>query len=425
VPPQLYSLTELQKEANKRFGFSAKKTLSIAQSLYEKHKCLSYPRTDARVLGSKSLDQATKLINDFRGKHAAYFEHIEPGRLSLKNKRVFDDSKLTDHHALIPLGAKGSLQGDEYKIYDLVLRRFIMVFSKNYDFEETKVVIRVADENFKAKGKRVVCLGWKALAGGDTDQRLPAVSVGERGRVKSLEVENKMTQPPPEYTEATLLQAMINPARMAKDKYKKIFRGEVGLGTQSTRAQIIETLLDRKYVQRKGKSLVALPKGLAIISTMKGLKISQALTCPDETAKWEIALEEISAGGGSLDEFIKNIRKFIVDCSGEWKAASIKQQARQVTDKKPTVGKCPLCKNSVIESPKSYSCERWREGCKFTIWKNIAGKKISATQAGKILARGKSDRLKGFKSKAGKRFAAQLVLKGPKIEFEFEQRENR
>lgn len=423
-PPQLFSLTELQKVANRLHGLTAKKTLAITQSLYEKHKCLSYPRTGARVLGTTSFPQAKKLIENFKKFHPDDFKYFDQSKLNPKNRRVFNDAKLTDHHALIPLKS-ANLSGDEGKIYDLVLKRFIMVFSRDFEYEETKIFTwvgskKAGSENFKSKGQRILCLGWKILAGGDKDQFLPSVKKGEKGQVDSIRAEKKITKPPAEYTEATLLQDMINPSRLVEEQaYKIAFRGDVGLGTQATRAQIIETLLARQYIQRKGKSLLALPKGQTLVDILKTMKLSQLLTCPEETAKWELELEQISQKAGNPKVFMLGIRKFVSDCTQEWKTASISVTTKAEEKQDSVIGKCPLCQNLILESSKSYSCQKWKEGCKFKIWKKIAGKKISATQAKKILCKGKSDHLKGFKSKAGKSFSASLAIKGDGVSFIF------
>jgi DNA topoisomerase-3 len=421
--PQLFSLTELQKVANRRYGFSAKKTLSLAQSLYEKHKCLSYPRTDARVLGTKSFGQVQKLINVFKKDSPEHFKYFDDKKVSLKNRQVFNDEKLTDHHALIPL-KNTSLNGDESKVFDLVLKRFVAAFSKNFEYEETKVVIKVEKENFKARGQKIVCLGWRHLSGGDKELILPAIEKNETGVVIDLKPESKKTQPPPEYTDSSLLQDMINPSRLVDEKeLKQVFRGEVGLGTQATRAQIIETLIFRKYIKRNGKSLVALARGQELVKNLKKLPHSGLLTHPEETAKWELDLENISQGQGNPKDFMLRIRKFVSDCTEEWKSTSFdkvqRKEERQNDKTQESIGTCPICKGPVIESPKSFSCKNWRDGCKFTIWKKIAGKKISKNQAKTILKNGKSAPLKGFKSKTGKKFNASLVINDSGVEFSF------
>jgi DNA topoisomerase-3 len=424
VAPELFSLTELQKVANRMYGFPAKKTLDLAQALYEKHKCLSYPRTDARVLGSKSFSQASKLVEVFKESHSDYFKYFDQSKLSAQNLRVFNDAKLTDHHALIPL-KNAKLSGDEAKIFELVLKRFVSVFSRDFEYEETKIITRVDHENFKSRGQQILCLGWKSLSGGDREKFLPSVKDGEVGSVNNIAPEKKMTKPPSEYTEATLLQDMVNPARLVEEReLKEVFRGEVGLGTQATRAQIIETLLMRNYVERKEKMIVSLPKGMTLVDNLKKMKLSKVLTNPEETAKWELKLEDISQGSGDPRAFMLGIRKFIVDSTEEWKNASVdtvqKVHIKRDSSQATVIGECPLCKSSVVDSLKGYSCERWREGCKFKIWKKIAGKQISMTQAKKILSKGKSDNLKGFKSKAGKPFNAVLEVKGDGVSFLFE-----
>ncbi len=430
-PPPLYSLTELQKAANRIYGFSAQDTLSLAQALYEKKKCLSYPRTDAQVLGTSSFDQVCEVLTKLRNEYGDYFEYFDDKKLTLKNKLVFDDSKLTDHHALMPLKTySGNLTSPEGKIFDLVLKRFIAAFSQNFVYEQSSVVCKIEKEKFKTDGMRIICLGWKKLAGGDHEKFLPILTEGDVGETLELKSEQKETRPPSEYTEASLLQDMTNPARLVKEsELKKIFRGEVGLGTQATRAQIIETLLSRDYVNRKEKNLTATPKGVALVEVMRSLVHSKVLASPEETAKWELDLSNISQGQGDPMAFMLAIRDFVAKCTQEWKESSpapvfqkksspnTKGKAKKYPAK--IIGECPLCKGSVLDFPKSFGCKNWKEGCKFTIWKVVAGRKISSSEAQKIIKFGKGDLLDGFKSKDGKKFKARLVFNGTKVILEF------
>jgi len=429
VPPQLFSLTELQKLANRLYGFSAQETLSIAQNLYEKKKCLSYPRTDAQVLGTSSLEQVQEMLTKLEAEYGDYFKYFDEKKLSLKNHLVFDDNKLTDHHALMPLAIyHGNLSSDEGKIYDLVVKRFVAVFSANFEYEQTTIVCKIGQETFKASGQRIICLGWKMLAGGDSEKFLPPLIEGERSKAVELRAEQKETRPPNEYSEASLLHDMANPSKLVQEaELKKIFRGEVGLGTQATRAQIIETLLSRKYVTRSEKNLQALPKGMALVETLKKMPISKVLASPEETAKWELDLSHIAQGSGDPKAFMLAIRKFVADCATEWKQAAIVAQASSASPvgkkakKYPSkvIGECPFCKSSVLEFPKSFGCKNWKAGCKFTVWKIIAGKKITAAQASKIIKNGRSDLLRGFKSKGGNVFSAYLVINKNAVVFEF------
>lgn len=430
-PPYLFSLTQLQKTANRMYGFTAKKTLSLAQALYEKHKCLSYPRTDAQVLGEKSFSLAKKIIEKLKTAYEVDFENLDESKVSLSNRMVFNDAKLTDHHAIIPLKLppKG-LTKDEFLLYRLVTKRFIAAFSRDFKYSETKVVFVTGVHHFRTQGKKIIDLGWKSLLGADKDKYLLDVKIGEIGQLEKAEVDKKKTRPPLEYSDASLLQDMINPASLVEDSdLKRVFRGEVGIGTQSTRAQIIETLIDRGYVARNGRHLKALEKGVFLIYSLKKLKLSKIFSSPEQTAQWELSLEEVASGSGDPKAFMLNIRKLIHDCVEEWKVGTHSQYMGPKTKRSSKskfqkgkkfedVGTCPLCKKHVRDFPKSYSCEDWKNGCQFKVWKVTAKKKISKAQIGKLLNKGSTDSIKGFKSKLGIEFSAKLILKDGKVEFQ-------
>ncbi|MDM8553080.1 DNA topoisomerase 3, partial [Desulfobacterales bacterium HSG2] len=320
-PPFLYSLTDLQQEANKKFGFSAKQTLNIAQELYENKKCLSYPRTDSKVLGTKNVDMAQALVEKLSRSYEKYFAGVEEKLIRKSNKRVFNDSKLTDHHALIPLAPlPGNANYEEQKIYMLVLKRFAAAFHPDCEYEQTDIVTQVQDERFRTKGKRILKPGWQAVYENETEQKasgdsesepefLPAITKGDPADVRDTKLEKKKTTPPPEYTEALLLKDMTNPGRyVSEDELKKIYRGDVGLGTQATRAQIIETLLSRRYTERKKKHLIATNKGCHLVDTLRRFKVANILASPQETARWEMQLNQIAHGKGSEKEFLNEIK---------------------------------------------------------------------------------------------------------------------
>jgi len=317
-PPFLYSLTDLQQEANKKFGFSAKQTLNVAQELYENKKCLSYPRTDSKVLGTKNVDMAQALVEKLSQSYEKYFAGVEEKLIRKSNKRVFNDSKLTDHHALIPLAPlPGNANYEEQKIYMLVLKRFAAAFHPDCEYEQTDIVTRVQDESFRTKGKRILKPGWQAVYENETEQKasggsesepefLPAITKGDPADVRETKLDKKKTTPPPEYTEALLLKDMTNPGRyVSEDELKKIYRGDVGLGTQATRAQIIETLLSRRYTERKKKHLIATDKGCHLVDTLRRFKVANILASPQETARWEMQLNQIAHGKGSEKRIFK------------------------------------------------------------------------------------------------------------------------
>ena len=520
-PPLLYALTDLQQTANQKFGLSAKTTLQTAQDLYERKKCLSYPRTDARVLGSGNVELARTLVETLSHTYPDLFSGVDQSLIRASNKRVFNDGKLTDHHAIIPLAPLPEDVADTgKKVYDLVLRRFAAAFHSHHSFEQRDIVTSVATETFQTRGRRTIRPGWKRVyADDDTpaalqksgaedeiSEDLPPLGEGDPAEVKDAAVERRMTQPLPEYTEALLLKDMVQPGRyVEEDAFKKIFRGEVGLGTQSTRAQIIETLLLRGYVLRKTKHLLATDKGCHLIDTLRRFQAAKILASPEETARWEGRLERISRGGGSDEAFLNEIKEMVtlmIDefktgprglgpcpvCGGEvisgkrdygcanWRKAqggcrfvipseiagrkispqtistllSTRQagpfsgfisqggepfnallrlvqadgswQVRPELSERPVVetsgtaamiGKCPQCGGNVIEKPKSYGCENWREndgGCRFVIWKEMAKKWITPQMAGELIQKGRTGLLDNFMSKKGRPFSAVLKL---------------
>ena len=445
-PQGLYSLTELQRQANIQFSFSATKTLEIAQSLYEKYKCLSYPRTDSKVMAESSFDLVKSLVYKFKDLYPEHFEKFSANKLSLKNKIVFDDSRLTDHHGLVPLkDFTGHESSPEGRIFNLVLKRFISNFLENHKFLETEVKIKSENNFFKTKGKKIIEMGFKILEAKESEEILPAIGLHECGVFKNGEVLAQKTKPPYEYTEASLLYDMTNPAKLVNEAdLKKIFRSEVGLGTQATRAQIIETLLKRNYVERSGKNLKALDKGVQLVEQLSSMPSARELTSVSQTAKLELKLQSMAEGENDDFDFLTDIHKYVESATREWKIIetvvgekkeknytgkfakySIKNEEQAATDSplEMNYGPCPLCKAEVKDFPKSYSCSRWREGCGFTIWKTVAHKKLSSSQVKILMTIRKTNLIKGFKSKAGKPFDAFLLLnKEGKVEFEFPPR---
>jgi DNA topoisomerase-3 len=442
-PQGLYSLTELQRQANMQFGFSATKTLEIAQSLYEKYKCLSYPRTDSKVMAASSFDLVKTLVYKFKDLYPEHFLKFKASKVNVGNKIVFDDARLTDHHGLIPLkDFSGGESTPEGKIYHLVLKRFISNFLENHKFLETEVQITCEKHLFKTKGKKIIEMGFKILEGKENEDLLPAISLHETGLFNKGEVLERQTKAPYEYTEASLLLDMTNPARLVSETdLKKIFRTEIGLGTQATRAQIIETLLKRNYVERTGKNLKALDKGVQLVRQLSSMPSTSALTSVSQTAKLELKLQAMAEGDNDDLEFLEGIHQYVESATTEWKliegaadekkekiytgklAKYNKKSGEEETKTKVTqvnFGACPLCQAEIRDFPKSYSCSRWKEGCGLTIWKVIAQKKLSESQVKILMTARKTPLIKGFKSKAGKPFEAYLLLnKEGKVEFEF------
>lgn len=422
-PPLLYSLTDLQRDANIRYGFSAKQTLDLAQKLYEERKCLSYPRTDSRVLGSRNVDLARQIVERLAGVYPELFSGHDPRLVSTANKRVFNDAKLTDHHALIPLApAPDGVSAQERRIYDLVLKRFAAAFHPDFEYEATEIITDVCGETFRTKGKRPLKPGWRAVFGTEStpkrtggedadeteEENLPPLEKGDNALTDEVQLDEKMTQPPPEYTEALLLKDMVNPSRfVSEEELQKIFRGEVGLGTQATRAQIIETLLLRRYVIREQKHLVAADKGCFLIDQLRRFERARAVASPEETARWEMELEKIAQGLGQPEAFLKAIRELVRDGIREFQTTSVDRTVRH-----RTLGSCPACGGEIIEGRKGFGCKNWRPangGCRFVVWKEIAGRQIDAELLRQLLS-GETTRPLLFRSANGQEFTASLKL---------------
>ena len=433
LPPFLFSLTDLQQEANKRFGFPAKKTLNLAQSLYQDKKCLSYPRTDSRVLGTQNLDMVRSILGKFSTALPDIFSGVEARRVSLTNRRVFNDAKLTDHHALIPLKpltAKAS--SDEKRLFDLVVRRFAAAFHGDCRFENTRVVTGFGSETFLTRGKVILEKGWREVTGENKKEKesqghLPPLVQGDQGTAEKISQEEKLTQPPPDYTDSLLLKDMTNPGRyVSEEAIKKLFRGDVGIGTQSTRAQIIETLVTRKYIARAGKKLKATEKGCFLVDTLRNCPVSSVLTSPEETARWEMNLNRIALGDQTDAQFLNNIKDFVRRSVAELKTAPFdagKFKSDQSVNKKskkppkpharPLAGlACPVCGGEIIEGKKGVGCANWRPekgGCRFVIWKRIRGKTLTIKNMATLLS-GKTTRAYVLKADNGQKFKGKLVM---------------
>ncbi|GBC62782.1 DNA topoisomerase III [Desulfonema ishimotonii] len=414
-PPLLYSLTDLQREANRKLGLSAKETLGIAQRLYEEKKCLSYPRTDSKVLGSQNVDMARKLVKKLSGVYPKPFAGTDHSLIRASNKRVFNDARLTDHHALIPLApAPESVSGRDRKVYDLVLKRFAAAFHPDCEFEQTEIITAVRDETFRTRGKRILIPGWRvvyeadaprkkaARNGDEAVENLPPLIKGDPAAVKETRLERKMTQPPPDYNEALLLKEMTNPGRyVSEDDLKKIYRGDVGLGTQATRAQIIETLLAREYVVRRKKLLIATDKGVRLINMLRGFRQAGMLASPRETARWERQLEQIAQGNGSGEDFLNDIKRVVTTVVDEFKGEP------------EFLGRCPVCGGQVIRGKRDFGCSNWRKkdgGCRFVIRSQMAGQTLSHQVISELLARKEAGPLQGFADENSAPFTGLLRL---------------
>ncbi len=438
--PQLYDLTTLQREANSRFGFSAKTTLSIAQALYEKHKVLTYPRTDSRALPEDyvaTVKETLKMLSteDLPGPLRELSVHAKK---SLKEgyvkptKRVFDNTKVSDHFAIIPtLQAPKSLTEIEAKLYDLVVKRFIAVFYPSAEFMVTTRISTVAvqgqQHQFQTNGKVLVNAGWLAVYGKeaqDDDANLVAVAAGEKVRTEDVAVNALKTKPPARYTEATLLSAMDGAGKLIEDEEARDAMKEKGLGTPATRAQTIEGLIAEKYMLRDGRELVPTAKAFQLMTLLRGLAIED-LTRADLTGNWEHQLSEMEHGRLSRDAFMGEIAKMaerIVRKAKEYDRDTIPG------DYATLAVPCPNCGGVVKENYRRFSCtgvSGAEEGCGFSITKIPAGRAFETVEAEGLIRDKKIGPLEGFRSKAGWPFTAEIKLAFDdeitnwKLEFDF------
>ncbi len=415
APPLLYDLTTLQREANSRFGFSAKRTLQLAQALYEKHKVLTYPRTDSRYLPSDNLPIAKKVLGGMDDPSLA-----PHARKALDNgwvkptPRIFNNAKVSDHHAIIPTGTSpGHLDEYEMRLYDLVARRFVAVFFPPAKFEVTKRVTTVEGETFKTDGKILRESGWLEVYGKtavEGEDALVPVKEGEAARNEPpIEAKELETKPPPRFNEATLLSAMEGAGKLVEDEDLREAMSQRGLGTPATRAAIIEGLLTQEYVRREGRDLAATAKGIKLITALREIQIG-TLSSPEMTGEWEYKLKQIEAGKLKRDTFMEEIRglvdgviKKIKDASGHVSSETMRGNFHDLDTA------CPKCRSAAgfKESFKAYDC---KGGCGLVIWKTISGRELEPEEVRSLLETGAVGPIKGFKSKMGRPFEAKLVL---------------
>jgi DNA topoisomerase-3 len=436
-PPLLYDLTELQRNANAKYGFTAERTLRAAQALYEERKLITYPRTSSRYLSKDMVGTLKKRVEAAGAlPDLATFatELLALPKLPV-NKRIVDDAKVTDHHAIVPTNKKpsGVLPPDEARIYNLVARRFLAVFFPAARFENTTVITVVDEETFLSRGRVVLEAGWRRLypdgVGGKKEKEppiLPPISVGQKWIVSKVALKEGETKPPPRYSESALLGAMETAGKFVEDEELRQAMKESGLGTPATRAATIERLLKVGYLVRDKKALVPTEKGRALI----GLLGESPLASPELTARWEERLARMEKGTGSRADFMTDISGFASTLveevrakEGEKVAVPAKTDSNGGAGDSAPVGACPKCGAPVVETKKAYGCSAWKSGCKFAIWKSISGKRISAPQARQLLTKGHTGQLKGFKSKAGKSYSAALVLDGEhRVRLDFGER---
>ena len=416
APPLLYDLTALQKDANRRYGFSADKTLSMAQSLYEK-KITTYPRTGSRYISEDVFEEVPALLRKI-GKTLS----------NPLNRHSVDNAKVTDHHAIIPTGETPTgLSTDEANIYNMVVTRFSEAFSS--DSEEERMQARFTDgtNTFTWKACRQISLGWKAVKKdkvteaerkeGDDEQvlsSLPNLAQSEVLTLLNAEITEHKTKPKPLYTEATLLSAMENAGKEVKEDDKRKAMAECGIGTPATRANIIETLILRDYIRRDKKSIIPTEKGLAVYEIVKDKKIANA----EMTGSWELALAAIEAGKMPSDKFSQGINSYVSTICEELLSLTPEQKSYPVY-------RCPKCgQQSVGIYAKVAKCRN--EGCGFHVFREVCGILLSEDNIHDLISSGRTPILKGLTSKAGKKFNARLVLGEDHVtSFEFENKKGK
>lgn len=419
MSPLLFDLTSLQREANGRFGFPARMTLSLAQALYERHKVLTYPRTDSRALPEDYLPTVKDTLKEL-GSTTAYGtfakQALKQGWVK-PNKRIFDNSKISDHFAIIPtLQTPKNLNEAEQKLYDMVVRRFLSVFFPPAEYLQTTRITRVEEHQFKTEGRVLQSPGWLSIYGrqtGEDNQNLPPIE--DKEQVKTLEVAEQanQTKPPPRYSEATLLSAMEGAGKLVEDDELREAMEAKGLGTPATRAAIIEGLLREEYINREGRELVPTPKAFSLMFALHMLHIVE-LASPELTGEWEHKLKLIEQGKLTRDEFMKEISELVRKVVGTIKTGEIPDVVYATVP-----APCPKCgKGPVQENYRKFQCQK----CDFSLWKVTSGREWSPDEVAELITKRTIGPLTGFRSRMGKPFSAVMRLSEEmKLEFDFGQ----
>jgi DNA topoisomerase-3 len=421
--PMLYDLTTLQREANNRYGFSAKRTLAAAQRCYEEHKALTYPRTNSRYLPSDMVAEI-KPTAELVGGHPEYrkaAEYVTSLDL-LPLARVVNDEKVTDHHAIIPTRSEHKLDkmgSDDRRIFDMVARRFLAAFHPEAVFENTRVETTVGEVGhvFRTRGKLLLVPGWRGVydevaadaqpprgdEDEDVDQQLPRLEDGESVATTEVASERKETKPPRRYSDASLLGAMETAGKLVDDDELREAMKESGIGTPAPRAAIIERLITVGYIERDARALIATEKGLNVIRLLD----AHALTSPELTGNWEHRLGKIERGEDSREKFMSDIAGFARET-----VHTLDETLKDVRIPRAKLGPCPVCGREINENRKGYSCwSREDPGCGFVIWKAKAGKTLGVPIARELIRTGYTEKpVTGFRGRSGRSFRAHLAL---------------
>jgi DNA topoisomerase-3 len=425
LSPMLFDLTSLQREANGRFGFSAKTTLSIAQELYEKHKVLTYPRTDSRHLPEDYIATVKATLEELKGTNAygrSAGAVLKNGWVK-PNKRIFDNARISDHFAIIPtLETPRALNEVQQKIYDMVVRRFLAVFHPAAEYLVTTRITEVAGHHFRTEGKVLVSPGWLAVYGKeaqDDEATLVPVEKGEKALAAEVEALALQTRPPPRYSEATLLTAMEGAGKLVEDDELREAMAQKGLGTPATRAQVIEGLINEKYMLREGRELIPTAKAFQLMTLLHGLGVSE-LTQPELTGEWEYKLSQMERGRLGRDAFMREIAAMtrqIVKRAKEYDSDTIPGDYAVLSTP------CPNCGGTVRENYRRFACDK----CTFSITKTPGSRQFEVPEVEQLLRDRQIGPLQGFRSKMGRPFAAILRIvadadnENLKLEFDFGQ----
>ena len=419
--PLLYDLTSLQRDANTRYGFSARRTLAAAQRLYEEHKALTYPRTSSRFLSTDMVDEIKPTVEGVAKNpvYAAPAQYVI-GLDVLPLGRVVNDAKVTDHHAIIPTRSEhrtDKMSDDDKKVYDMVARRFLAVFHPDAVWENTRLETTVAEHVFRTRGRVLLEPGWRAAYGevaagsgearetddDEVDQTLPKLAADEPVDTREVASAEKETKPPRRYSDASLLGAMETAGKLVDDDELREAMKDSGIGTPATRAAIIERLIDVGYIERDARSLVCTEKGLNVIRLLDG----HPLTSPQLTGDWEHRLAKIEQGEEARERFMSDIADFARSTVSELDA-----KLKEVRIPRANLGPCPVCGHDIVENRKGFSCwSREDPGCGFVIWKSKAGKTLPVAVARELISTGKTEKaVTGFKGRSGRSFRARLAL---------------
>ncbi len=411
ICPLLYDLTSLQRDANSRFGFSAKATLGLAQALYEKHKVLTYPRTDSRALPEDYIATVKDTLQSLGSTgYGQFARQILASNWVIPNKRIFNNAKISDHFAIIPTSLNPSkLNEAEAKLYDLVTKRFLAIFFPAAEFLVTTRITRVEDEPFKTEGKVMVNPGWQAvygkaarLDGQEDDTTLVAITPGKPVTTEDIEIAANQTRPPARFNEATLLSAMEGAGKLVEDEELRAAMSAKGLGTPATRAAIIEGLVFENYIQRMGRELHPTAKAFSLITLLRGLKIPELIS-PELTGNWEFQLRQIEQGNLKRTAFMEKIAgmtRHIVEQAKTHRGETI------AGDFSILKSPCPKCGGIVHETYKKFQCQK----CDFALWKILAGRQFEVEEMETLITQREVGPLQGFRSKMGQPFNAIIKL---------------